>query len=259
MTIWLRPDAAPNMVERVKLLTRQKFYDGLPFHRVIDGFMAQGGDPKGDGTGGSTLPDLKAEFNFLPHVRGSVAAARAESNDSANSQFYIVFMPKLQLDNRYTVFGRVLSGMQYVDAIERGEPPANPSRIVHAYIASRQSAGVPEPAHRSRPRRRRCREALPVTPSRRRPGSPRRASAESLAGAFAGRARGRRSVRFRVAGGADRAASGEPARQRAAAGSRRRCDPRPDRRRPARAIAPRRLPGVQRHPRDPGATRGHAR
>jgi peptidylprolyl isomerase len=136
VVIWLRPDAAPMMVERVKTLTRQKFYDGLPFHRVIDGFMAQGGDPKGDGTGGSSLPDLKAEFNFLPHVRGSVAAARAESNDSANSQFYIVFMPKLQLDNRYTVFGRVISGMQYVDALERGEPPANPSRIVHAYIGS---------------------------------------------------------------------------------------------------------------------------
>lgn len=136
VTIWLRPDAAPLMVERIKTLTRQKFYDGLTFHRVIDGFMAQGGDPKGDGTGGSTLPDVKAEFNFLPHARGAVAAARSQDNDSANSQFYIVFDPKLALDKSYTVFGRVISGMRYVDAIERGEPPANPSRIVRAYIGS---------------------------------------------------------------------------------------------------------------------------
>ena len=141
VTIWLRPDAAPLMVERIKTLTRQKFYDGLSFHRVIDGFMAQGGDPKGDGTGGSTLPDLKAEFNFLPHARGAVAAARAEANDSANSQFYIVFDPKLTLDRNYTVFGRVVDGMQYVDAIERGEPPANPTRIVHAYIAADNPPG----------------------------------------------------------------------------------------------------------------------
>lgn len=136
VTIWLRPDAAPLMVERVKTLTRQHFYDGLAFHRVIEGFMAQGGDPKGDGTGGSTLPNVKAEFNFLPHVRGAVSAARAEDNDSANSQFFIVFQPRLNLDKKYTVFGRVISGMQYVDAIARGEPPANPSRIIHAYIAA---------------------------------------------------------------------------------------------------------------------------
>ena len=136
VTIWLRPDVAPLMVERVKTLTRQHFYDGLPFHRVIDGFMAQGGDPKGDGTGGSTLPDVKAEFNYLPHVRGAVSAARSEKEDSANSQFFIVFQPRLSLDKKYTVFGRVIDGMQYVDAIERGEPPANPSRITHAYIAA---------------------------------------------------------------------------------------------------------------------------
>jgi len=136
VTIWLRPDVAPLMVERVKTLTRQHFYDGLAFHRVIDGFMAQGGDPKGDGTGGSSLPDLKAEFNYLPHVRGAVSAARAQSEDSANSQFFIVFQPRLALDRKYTVFGRVIDGMDYVDAIERGEPPANPSRIVHAWIAS---------------------------------------------------------------------------------------------------------------------------
>ncbi|MEG8040769.1 peptidylprolyl isomerase [Sphingomonas sp. LR60] len=132
----LRPDVAPKMVDRIKTLTRQHFYDGLVFHRVIDGFMAQGGDPKGDGTGGSTLPDLPAEFNYLPHVRGAVAAARAEKEDSANSQFYIVLQPRFQLDKKYTVFGRVLTGMNYVDAIEKGEPPQNPSRIVHAYIAS---------------------------------------------------------------------------------------------------------------------------
>ncbi len=136
VTIWLRPDVAPLMVSRIKTLTRQKFYDGLPFHRVIEGFMAQGGDPKGDGTGGSTLPNVAKEFNYLPHVRGAVAAARAADENSANSQFYIMLAPRLALDKKYTVFGRVLDGMQYVDAIERGEPPANPSRVLHAYMAS---------------------------------------------------------------------------------------------------------------------------
>lgn len=134
--IWLRPDVAPKMVERIKTLTRQHFYDGLTFHRVIDNFMAQGGDPVGDGTGGSQLPNVPAEFNYLPHVRGAVAAARAQEEDSANSQFYIVMQPRLQLDRKYTVFGRVLTGMPYVDAIERGEPPANPTRILHAYVAA---------------------------------------------------------------------------------------------------------------------------
>ncbi len=136
VTIWLRPDLAPKMVERIKTLTRQHFYDGLVFHRVIDGFMAQGGDPKGDGTGGSTLPNLPAEFNYYPHVRGAVSAARADDENSANSQFFIVLQPRLALDKKYTVFGRVLEGMSYVDAIERGEPPANPTRILHAYIES---------------------------------------------------------------------------------------------------------------------------
>jgi cyclophilin family peptidyl-prolyl cis-trans isomerase len=151
VTIQLRPDAAPLTVERIKTLTRQRFYDGLVFHRVIDGFMAQGGDPKGDGTGGSTLPDIKAEFNSLPHVRGAVAAARSEKQDSANSQFYIVFQPRFSLDQKYTVFGRVIDGMPYVDAIEKGEPPASPTRIVHAYLASDnppayQAAPAPTPA-----------------------------------------------------------------------------------------------------------------
>ena len=136
VTINLRPDLAPNHVEHIKKLVREGFYDGLAFHRVIDGFMAQGGDPKGDGTGGSTLPDVKAEFNYLPHVRGAVSAARSDKEDSANSQFFIVFQPRLALDKKYTVFGRVIDGMQYVDAIERGEPPVNPSKILHAYVAA---------------------------------------------------------------------------------------------------------------------------
>jgi peptidylprolyl isomerase len=136
VVIQLRPDAAPNHVERIKTLARQGFYNGLIFHRVIEGFMAQGGDPKGDGTGGSQLPDLAAEFGPLPHVRGVVSAARAEDKDSANSQFFIMLAPRLSLDQKYTVFGRVVAGMEHVDAIERGEPPANPSRIVRASIGS---------------------------------------------------------------------------------------------------------------------------
>jgi peptidylprolyl isomerase len=148
VTIQLRPDVAPNHVARIKELTRKGFYNGLTFHRVIDGFMAQGGDPKGDGTGGSDLPDLNAEFNGLPHVRGAIAAARsgapdgadaaaiARAENSANSQFYIMLAPRLALDGHYTVFGRVVSGMNFVDAIEKGEPPATPSRILQASIAA---------------------------------------------------------------------------------------------------------------------------
>ena len=143
VAVQLRPDKAPNSVERIKVLARRGFYNGLTFHRVIEGFMAQGGDPKGDGTGGSDLPDLKAEFNDLPHVRGAMAMARAASDDSANSQFFIMLMPNLSLDGHYTVVGRVISGMQYVDAIEKGEPPANPTKIVRAAIASDVGAGVP--------------------------------------------------------------------------------------------------------------------
>lgn len=136
VVIQLRPDAAPQHVERIRTLARQGFYNGLLFHRVIDGFMAQTGDPRGNGTGGSALPDLPAEFNDLPHVRGAVSMARAESEDSANSQFFIMLMPRLTLDKHYTVFGRVISGIQYVDAVQRGEPPANPSRIVQASIVA---------------------------------------------------------------------------------------------------------------------------
>ncbi|MGL5838670.1 MAG: peptidylprolyl isomerase [Sphingorhabdus sp.] len=136
VAIQLYADVAPAHVERIKTLARQGFYNGVIFHRVIDGFMAQTGDPTGTGKGGSPLPDLKAEFNAKPHLRGTVSMARAESNDSANSQFFICFQPRFSLDNKYTVFGRVVSGMQYVDAIQRGEPPASPDKILQASIAS---------------------------------------------------------------------------------------------------------------------------
>jgi peptidylprolyl isomerase len=145
VSIQLRPDVAPNHVERIKTLARQGFYNGVLFHRVIDGFMAQTGDPTATGTGGSPLPDLAAEFNTMPHVRGVVSAARAQDPNSANSQFFIVFQPRLSLDNKYTAFGRVISGMQFVDSIERGEPPASPSRIVRASIAS-DNVPPPSPA-----------------------------------------------------------------------------------------------------------------
>ena len=137
VVIQLRPDAAPNHVQRVQALVRQGFYDGTIFHRVIPGFMAQGGDPTGTGEGGSKLPDLKAEFNSLPHLRGTVAAARtADSTDSANSQFYIMFARKGSLDRNYTVFGRVVSGMDAVDRIAQGEPPAEPTKIVRASLGT---------------------------------------------------------------------------------------------------------------------------
>jgi cyclophilin family peptidyl-prolyl cis-trans isomerase len=136
VTIQLFPALAPNHVERIKTLARQGFYDGLIFHRVIDGFMAQTGDPTGTGTGSSDLPDLKAEFGKFPHLRGVVSMARAASEDSANSQFFIVFYPRFALDGKYTVFGRVTAGMEFVDAIQRGEPPVNPSRILQASIAA---------------------------------------------------------------------------------------------------------------------------
>ncbi len=136
VAIRLMPQWAPNHVERIKTLTRQKFYDGIVFHRVIEGFMAQTGDPTGTGGGGSPLPDLKAEFNAMPHLRGTVSAARTNEPDTANSQFFIVFYPRFALDRKYTVFGRVISGMEVVDRIERGEPPANPTRIVRASLAA---------------------------------------------------------------------------------------------------------------------------
>lgn len=142
--IRLMPEWAPEHVVRIKTLTQQNFYDGIIFHRVIDGFMAQGGDPTGTGQGGSQYPDLKAEFNPMPHVRGSLAMARAADDDSANSQFFIVFYPRFSLDKRYTNVGRVISNMGGVDAINRGEPPANPTRILQASMAS-DNAPVPAP------------------------------------------------------------------------------------------------------------------
>ena len=143
VTIQMYPTDAPAHVERIKALTRQGFYNGIIFHRVIDGFMAQTGDPTGTGQGGSELPDLKAEFNRIPHLRGTVSMARTNDPDTANSQFFICFQPRFSLDNKYTVFGRVTSGMQFVDAIERGEPPLNPSKVVQASIAA---DNVPPPA-----------------------------------------------------------------------------------------------------------------
>ncbi len=136
VTILLNPALAPAHVERIKTLTRQGFYNGLVFHRVIDGFMAQTGDPTGVGTGGSALPDLKAEFTTTPHLRGTVSMARTNEPDTANSQFFICFQPRFSLDNKYTVLGRVTAGMQYVDAIARGEPPAQPDKIVQASIGA---------------------------------------------------------------------------------------------------------------------------
>jgi cyclophilin family peptidyl-prolyl cis-trans isomerase len=143
VTIQMFPIDAPAHVERIKTLTRQGFYNGVVFHRVIDGFMAQTGDPTGTGQGGSELPDLKAEFNRVPHLRGTVSMARTNEPDTANSQFFICFQPRFSLDNKYTVFGRVTSGMQFVDAIERGEPPLNPAKVLQASIAA---DNVPPPA-----------------------------------------------------------------------------------------------------------------
>jgi peptidylprolyl isomerase len=134
VVILLRPDLAPHHIERIQTLVRSGFYNGLNFHRVIPGFMAQGGDPKGTGEGGSDLPDLKAEFTPVPFLRGTVGAARAGSPDSANSQFFIMFVPNPSLDNNYTVIGRVISGMDVVDRIAPGEPPAEPTKIVRAYL-----------------------------------------------------------------------------------------------------------------------------
>lgn len=135
ITIAMRPDVAPNHVARVKELTRQGFYDGTIFHRVIEGFMAQGGDPTGTGTGGSGQ-HLKAEFNRLPHLRGTVSMARANDDDSADSQFFICFDRTPFLDRKYTVWGRVIAGMDVVDQIQRGEPPVNPTKIIKMVVAA---------------------------------------------------------------------------------------------------------------------------
>ena len=134
--IKLRPDLAPGHVERIKELAREGFYDEVVFHRVIPGFMAQGGDPTGTGMGGSKKPNLKAEFSDAPHVRGVCSMARSSNPHSANSQFFIVFDDATFLDNQYTVWGEVTEGMENVDALPKGEPPRSPGKIVSAKIAA---------------------------------------------------------------------------------------------------------------------------
>src|SRR5438552_1366018 len=136
VTIALLPDVAPGHVARIKELAREGFYDGTPFHRVIEGFMAQGGDPTGTGTGGSKKPNLKAEFSREPHVRGVCSMARSQDDNSANSQFFICFDNARFLDGKYTVWGKVVSGMEHIDAIKRGEPVRDPDRIVKMQVAA---------------------------------------------------------------------------------------------------------------------------
>ena len=130
VTIKLRPDLAPGHVARIKELAREGFYDGVVFHRVIAGFMAQGGDPKGTGSGGSSKPNLKAEFSKEPHVRGVCSMARTNDPNSANSQFFICLDDATFLDSQYTVWGEVVEGMDHVDALPKGEPPRAPGKIV---------------------------------------------------------------------------------------------------------------------------------
>jgi cyclophilin family peptidyl-prolyl cis-trans isomerase len=134
--IALRPDLAPKHVERIKTLARDGFYDGIVFHRVIDGFMAQTGCPHGTGTGGSKLGNLAAEFNAEPHVRGVCSMARAQNPNSANSQFFICFDDARFLDRQYTVWGKVIEGMENVDKIKRGEPVQNPDKITSLKVAA---------------------------------------------------------------------------------------------------------------------------
>jgi cyclophilin family peptidyl-prolyl cis-trans isomerase len=135
VTIRMRPDLAPRHVKRIKELARQGFYDGIVFHRVIDGFMAQTGDPTGTGTGGSGQK-LKAEFSREPHERGTLSMARAMNVDSADSQFFICFKSANFLDGQYSVWGKVTSGMEFVDKIARGEPPENPDKIISLKVAA---------------------------------------------------------------------------------------------------------------------------
>ena len=135
VVIKLRPDLAPGHVARITELASEGFYDGVIFHRVISGFMAQGGDPTGTGMGGSEKPDLKAEFNAEPHVEGTCSMARAQHPDSANSQFFICFEDAHFLDGQYTVWGQVTSGMEHVHALPKGEPPREPGKIVKATVS----------------------------------------------------------------------------------------------------------------------------
>ncbi len=135
VVIKLRPDLAPGHVERITELAREGFYDGVVFHRVISGFMAQGGDPTGTGTSGSKKPNLKSEFSKEPHKRGAVSMARTSDPHSANSQFFICLDDAGFLDGQYTVWGNVVEGMDHVDALPKGEPPRNPGKIVKAAVA----------------------------------------------------------------------------------------------------------------------------
>jgi peptidylprolyl isomerase len=149
VVIAMRPDLAPVTCARIKTLVRQGFYNGLTFHRVIAGFMAQTGDPRGDGTGGSGQ-NLKAEFSNAPFVRGTVAMARASDPNSADSQFFIMFAPAPALDGKYTIWGEVVSGMQYVDAIKKGDPADNgmvvdPDRIIRMQVAADADKTPPKP------------------------------------------------------------------------------------------------------------------
>jgi len=143
VTIQMLPDLAPQHVERIKTLAGQGFYDGVVFHRVIDGFMAQTGDPTGTGTGGSDLPDLPAEFTQYDYKRGTIGMARTNNPNSANSQFFICFTDTgcSFLTGQYTVWGQVTEGMEHVDAIAKGEPPANPDAIVQMRLAADAEAG----------------------------------------------------------------------------------------------------------------------
>tara|TARA_B100001250_G_scaffold396234_1_gene401995 strand:- start:2496 stop:3080 length:585 start_codon:yes stop_codon:yes gene_type:complete len=136
VVIKLFPDIAPKHASQISLLAREGFYDGIIFHRVIDGFMAQTGDPTGTGTGGSDLPDIRAEFNDKPFVRGTLGMARSQHPDSANSQFFICFGEASFLNGQYTVFGEVIEGMEYVDKILRGEPPEYPDKIISMKVSN---------------------------------------------------------------------------------------------------------------------------
>jgi peptidylprolyl isomerase len=136
VVIEMRPDLAPNHVAHIKKLAREGFYDGIVFHRVIEGFMAQTGDPTGTGTGSSKYPNLKQEFNAEPHTRGTASMARSQNPDSANSQFFIVFDDARFLDKQYTVWGKVIEGMENVDKIKRGEPVRDPDSMVTVKVAA---------------------------------------------------------------------------------------------------------------------------
>ena len=152
VVIQLRPDIAPNHVYRIQSLAAQGFYNGLTFHRVIPGFMAQGGDPKGVGSGGSNLPNLTAEFSGLPHMRGVMAMARtADDLNGGNSQYFIMLSAGMSLDKKYTIFGRVISGMQFVDGIAPGEPPEAPTKMVRLWIDGPLPAPSVAPAAAAEP------------------------------------------------------------------------------------------------------------